>query len=228
MQRLNEQNKAAWNGLYAARPELVWGRDPLPFLANWHERFLPFAGRTGEILDAATGEGRNLPFALSLGAPVCASDASAAALAKIPPTVREQVHTVQADLGELPFEDGRFSLILLLDTLETLPAPHEVLRELRRVLRPDGALFVNLPDPGESIAGVEMEDLPEGKGLLYQHRYYFRFFSSPEARTLLGECGLTVLAEGEERWQEAPHPGFRDAPHSHFSHVFLCRPAGSS
>ena len=44
----------------------------------------------------------------------------------------------------LPFEDGEFDVVSCLGLLETLPHPDRILRELRRVLKPDGALVLSL------------------------------------------------------------------------------------
>jgi SAM-dependent methyltransferase len=70
------------------------------------------------------------------------------------------METVKADVRELPFPDGHVDQILLVSTLEHVGAdneryglgagrdPHGIgtaLRELRRVLRPDGSLLVTVP-----------------------------------------------------------------------------------
>jgi SAM-dependent methyltransferase len=80
----------------------------------------------------------------------------------------EGMEVVEADVRELPFEDGSFDQVLLVSTLEHVGADNTVygleaesesdgasraraLRELRRVLRPDGALLVTVPlgEPGD-------------------------------------------------------------------------------
>jgi SAM-dependent methyltransferase len=78
----------------------------------------------------------------------------------------EGMEAVEADVRELPFEDGSFDQVLLVSTLEHVGADNSVygleaesdsasraraLRELRRVLRPDGALLVTVPlgEPGD-------------------------------------------------------------------------------
>ena len=70
------------------------------------------------------------------------------------------METVQADVRELPFSDADFDQVLLVSTLEHVGADNErygvegeadgsgmrqALRELRRVLRPDGTLLVAGP-----------------------------------------------------------------------------------
>jgi SAM-dependent methyltransferase len=78
----------------------------------------------------------------------------------------EGMDAVEADVRELPFEDGTFDQVLLVSTLEHVGADNAVygvdaergsgarlaaLRELRRVLRGDGRLLVTVPlgEPGD-------------------------------------------------------------------------------
>ena len=70
------------------------------------------------------------------------------------------METTVADVRELPFPDGHVDQVLLVSTLEHVGADNErygvgadrdrfgigtALRELRRVLRPDGSLLVTVP-----------------------------------------------------------------------------------
>ncbi len=47
--------------------------------------------------------------------------------------------------GPLPFDDGQFNLVFMLDVIEHLPNPVVVLRETMRVLKPGGTLLVSTP-----------------------------------------------------------------------------------
>ncbi|MEO5632925.1 class I SAM-dependent methyltransferase [Gaiella sp.] len=114
--------------------------------------------------------------------------------------------TVSADARELPFPDGSFDQILLVSTLEHIGADNELygspaspdengrraaLRELRRVLRPDGSLLVTVPlgEPGDH--GWFRQDDIGGWTQLFTRAGYF--VEEQEAYEL-----------GEEGWRSAP------------------------
>ena len=54
--------------------------------------------------------------------------------------VGDQVTTVRADVGALPYPDGHVDRVLTLTGLHCFPDPHRAVVEMARVLRPGGAL----------------------------------------------------------------------------------------
>jgi SAM-dependent methyltransferase len=54
------------------------------------------------------------------------------------------VDVVCPDLGQLPFRDGEFDTVTILAALNYFDDPVSVLREVRRVLKPDGTVLVTL------------------------------------------------------------------------------------
>ena len=61
-----------------------------------------------------------------------------------------KVKFVLADAHSLPFSNKTFDLILSTETLEHVVFPQKVLREMRRVLKPDGVIVVSM-DSGNSL-----------------------------------------------------------------------------
>ncbi len=60
--------------------------------------------------------------------------------------VAADIHMIEGAGEWLPFPDAQFDRIVCTETLEHVPDDAAVLRELLRVLRPDGVLAVSVPD----------------------------------------------------------------------------------
>lgn len=214
---LNAENKAAWEALYASTPDLIWGSEPVGFLADLQPDFKSLPA--GAVLDAAAGEGRNLSLLVGRGRTVVAADSSAAALAKIPPTLACSIEKLECDLANIPRPDSSFAFILASDIIETLPTPLPVLREMARLLVPGGKLLVNIPGTEDDVAGIDMQ--PTGEGWMYREKYYFHFYLPDETEALFKAAGLSIVHQEVCSWTEDSHPQFRVAPHRHRSRIFI-------
>ncbi len=219
---LEEINKAAWDRLYASTDKLVWGDHPLPFVGEAIEllRSKDLLPDSPLLLDAATGEGRNLPTLLDASSNVTACDASPAALAKLKARFGSAVEAVECDLARMPFQGFTFDMILACDIIETLPNLEEVLLEMNRVLQPSGILVANVPDFDDGISGTDMRPLESGD-FMYQGDYFFRFQNEEEFMATLRRCGFTLISCEPTTWWEPPHPGYRDTTHSHTSRIII-------
>ncbi len=222
--KLAATNQAAWNELYASTSDLVWGKDPVGFL----EAFLApedFGGlKRKRVLDAGCGEGRNLTLLRRHAETLTACDASDEALAKIPAAWREGVDIHKCHLDDTPFADASFDLILLCDTVETLPDAQSVLCEMRRIVAPDGFLVCNIPGPEGDVAGTDMSEIGPDQ-YLYRSRFFFQFLQGDESRQLLSSAGWRIERDELMSWVEPAHPEFRPEPHHHRSHVYLLKAA---
>jgi SAM-dependent methyltransferase len=94
------------------------------------------------LLDAGCGTGRNLVEFGRLGTAE-GIDVSPQAVDFCRSRGLEGVR--QGALEELPFEDGRFDLLLATDVIEHLDDDRHALLELRRVARPEARLVVTVP-----------------------------------------------------------------------------------
>src|SRR6476646_10178855 len=94
------------------------------------------------ILDAGCGSGRNMVELAHHGSVtgVELSDTSVA-LAR----ARDRGEVVAGSVLDMPFPDGSFDMAVSLDVIEHLDDDLGALRELRRVVRPGGALLVTVP-----------------------------------------------------------------------------------
>ncbi len=224
MSSLCEQNNYAWDQLYKSTDELVWGKQPVGFIAPFLSLLQRHLYPGAFFLDAAVGEGRNLNTIKSLNMTVWACDISSTALKKIPPAPRHNTILIQCDLLKMPFLNNSFDGVLASDIIETLPIPTLAIKELYRILKPGGILLCNIPDMDDSIATQEMAPLQvTAHQYLYQHAYFFQFMSVIEATTLLTTQGFRVLHQQCCHWQEESHPNFRAQHHQHTSQVFLAQ-----
>ena len=60
---------------------------------------------------------------------------------------------VLGDAADLPWEDGRFSVIMSIDAMKFLPDPEGALREMHRVLRPGGRAVITMGDDSRARVG---------------------------------------------------------------------------
>ncbi|MEO6102946.1 MAG: methyltransferase domain-containing protein [Pseudoxanthomonas sp.] len=101
---------------------------------------------------------------------------------------------VNLEAGATPFEDQRFSVILFCEVLEHFTAdPVRALRELRRLLKPDGVLVLTTPNVAryENVAalldGRNLYDPYSGYG---PHGRHNREYNRHELHQLMRHCGF--------------------------------------
>ncbi|MDX6642804.1 MAG: hypothetical protein QOD76_766 [Solirubrobacteraceae bacterium] len=105
------------------------------------------ASRSGSVLDAGMGPGHLVAALDRRGWTVSGVDGSLAmvqAARSRLPTVAERL--TQARLEQLPFADARFDAVTAIGVLELVDDADAVLRELVRVLRPEGIAIVSAPN----------------------------------------------------------------------------------
>jgi 2-polyprenyl-3-methyl-5-hydroxy-6-metoxy-1,4-benzoquinol methylase len=99
-------------------------------------------GRT--LLDAGCGTGLFSQMAAGRGAQVTSLDVGPELLVEVSKKCRSE--RVVGDLLALPFEEGRFDVVVCTEVIEHTPEPGRAVTELARVLRPGGILVVTTPN----------------------------------------------------------------------------------
>ncbi|HEV2891469.1 MAG TPA: class I SAM-dependent methyltransferase [Frankiaceae bacterium] len=94
-----------------------------------------------------------------------------------------RARVVRGDVARLPLADATFDAVVCKDVLEHVADPRLVIREVRRVLRPGGRVYVSVPDAQRWV----WED--------YTH---VRPYPRRALRRLLTDEGLTVERLGHE------------------------------
>ena len=120
--------------------------------AEWQSNFLEYMQprnaeffRGKRVLDAGCGTGRHAYYAAAYGAEVTAVDLSEAIdVARENTRGVGNVHTVQADLYNLPFELESFDFIYSIGVLHHLPDPEGAFQNLLRYLQPGGEIQIYL------------------------------------------------------------------------------------
>ena len=82
------------------------------------------------------------------------------------------------DITKIPAPDGSFDAIVCTEVLEHVPHPVDALRELARLLAPDGRLFLTAP---------------LGSGLHQEPYHFYGGYTPHFYRKFLGELGLEIV-----------------------------------
>lgn len=160
--------------------------------------------RSQRLLEVGCGYGAFLVTAREMGAQVQGIEVSphAAEVGR-----REfSLDIVDGPLEEARFPAASFDIVTFFDVLEHMPSPTRFLIEVRRVLRPGGALFFLVPN----LARYDLEG-PRWPGLRYhpEHLFYYRLAS---LRPWLQRLGFQVQRHWTEGVGHEPTAGSAPPP----------------
>lgn len=127
---------------------IAWARTPHhdSFWA-YREALRAFIGAgTGEALDVGCGEGRVCRELTALGYRVTAVDPVPAMVAAAKEARSATTYTL-APAAALPLPNARFDLVVAYNVLMDVENVPAAVREIRRVLRPDGRLVISIVHP---------------------------------------------------------------------------------
>ena len=140
-----------------------------------------FIPKTGYGVEIGTGTGRfSVPFSITIGV-----DPSRA-MAKIAASRGIVVHNAKAE--DLPFCSGHFDFVLMINTLCFVDEPLKSLKEIHRILEPNGQLILGILDK-ETELGKIYESMKS------TDRFYREatFYSTMEVIDWLRRIGFSAI-----------------------------------
>ena len=99
------------------------------------------------------------------------------------------LNVLTGDVAKANLPKNHYDLITLLNVVEHLPNPREVLKELGRVLKKNGVLVITTPNAGSAVAKIRKD-----KWWGYDDEGHIHFFSLRTLDQLLDELGMEIFA----------------------------------
>jgi len=141
--------------------------------------------QTNRILDIGANQGQILAYYRHKARQVFALDIVLSLLKEFR---IENVNRVQGDAAKLPFRKDSFDCVVITECLEHIRDDENALREIARVLVPEGLLFLSVPNTERlnlkllKLFGIPQPDHPE----------HFREYTLKGLKALLEKTGLHV------------------------------------
>ncbi len=159
-------------------------------------RRIPKLIRGKEVLELATGPGLLAKRVAPVTKRMLATDYSAGMIAEAKKgACSKNLRFEVADALSLPYADASFDAVIIVNALHLLPEPERALREIARVLRPDGILIApNFVKKRERLAGRCWKLLLALAGLRFTNQW-----TAEEYRAFLEKYGWEVLFYKELR-----------------------------
>ena len=142
----------------------------------------------GPLLDVGCSVGHTLQAASGLGLSAAGVDVRRAAVDHCRALgFRAEIGTLE----QLPFEPAEFQLVVLKHVLEHTPRPRAALREIRRVIRPGGGIFIAVPNGGYRRARKDPQHHKFFRG--YSRFGHYVYYEPATLTRLLADTGFRTV-----------------------------------
>ncbi len=168
------------------------------FIPVWQE--LAAWIRDKEVADVGCGSGQFTAYLRAkMGCRLVGVDGSAYALDKARANGFSEVYRVKDfNVETLPLESEKYDLVVNKDVLEHLVSPLHLLKEMNRILKPDGRLLLHVPNHFPVIGRIRfllnnnMDPFGFCLGTESWESPHLRFFSFEDITAMLFICGFKM------------------------------------
>ncbi|WP_042142363.1 bifunctional 2-polyprenyl-6-hydroxyphenol methylase/3-demethylubiquinol 3-O-methyltransferase UbiG [Paucisalibacillus sp. EB02] len=199
-----EKSKEEWNNradFWSARSQSMWDhgsrKDIVPLLDKHLDH-------RATVVDVGCGDGYGTFKLHTLGHEVMGVDISEEMI-KLARTRLQEVPFQVADVNQLPLADKSVDAILSINVLEWVEVPATALKEIHRVIKPDGILCVGILGP---TAGPRSSSYPKvfGEKSINNTMMPWEFFKLAKELgfSLVDELGVYKEGVREEHHQDLP------------------------
>lgn len=185
----------------------------------WYELVQEYLGpvRGKRILEVACGRGGFVRLLASQGAKVVGADFSQVALQiaagkQANGTADNSAALSQADAQQLPFADNSFDAVISCETIEHLAEPAAAVREMARVCRPSGFLYLTTPNYFNFMGLYRIYDkLLKRERVNEETQPHENYWTFSAIRKILRGAGWNVLRT-DGTVHQLPFPGRNPIP----------------
>ena len=170
MDTIKERSRAAFNRQAATYDRDIKGQHARSLYPILLEKLSHISFQSALDLGCGTGEMMRRILQADASKDLCGIDLSEEMLAAARSKLPAQVRLLLGDSEALPFPDASFDVVFCNDSFHHYPAPRNVLREVRRVLKPGGTFLMGdcwQPFAGRVIMNFYMRHSREGDVKIY-------------------------------------------------------------
>ncbi|CAN1530000.1 AdoMet_MTases domain containing protein [Mycobacteriaceae bacterium] len=153
----------------------------------------------GKVLDFGSGGGTYLSYFHSRGIDIIGAEVSEPMLTAC---LNAGLKVSRVDsFDTVPFADNEFDVVYLMQVFEHLRNPRQSMQELARILKPNGSLYVAVPNASSAWRKIFDRNWVSG----WFAPFHLVHYTTDSLSQLAGESGLRVV----NSWSRTPESWFR-------------------